>query len=132
MTFVLPDVICEFCNQSKDLDLCRDPDLKIGADGETAWVCSVCQQPYNKNLLEQALLRIVQKRTALFQVQDLTCQKCNGMKQTNVTKDCACSGTFINTRQPDQHKQQLRVLHNIAKFHRFPCLAEELDWLLRK
>lgn len=36
LTFVLPDVICTFCNQCRDLDLCRDPELT-----QHNWTCVV-------------------------------------------------------------------------------------------
>ena len=29
MSFVLKDVVCSQCNNSRDLDLCRDPDLQV-------------------------------------------------------------------------------------------------------
>ena len=36
MSFVLKDVVCSQCNNSRDLDLCRDPDLQVSCLLETA------------------------------------------------------------------------------------------------
>lgn len=47
MTFILPDVFCNFCHQAKDLDLCRDPDLEVDDQGNARWKCYICQNPYD-------------------------------------------------------------------------------------
>ena len=36
MSFVLQDVVCSQCNNSRDLDICRDPDLQVTCLPETA------------------------------------------------------------------------------------------------
>ena len=81
-SFVLPDVICSYCNFSKDLDLCRDPELtSTGGDAHAHsaedsdiesrtrdWRCSTCGHAYNKGGIEQQLVQIVQRRSAAYQV----------------------------------------------------------------
>ena len=46
LDFVLHDVICDYCNNCEDLDLCRDPEL---TDGEVPlqdrWKCKLCLNP---------------------------------------------------------------------------------------
>merc|ERR1740130_1654332 len=57
LTFVLPDVICSFCNNRRDLDLCRDP-----------------------GLVEAELVGIINRRNVSYTVQDLMCKKCGKVK----------------------------------------------------
>ena len=54
-TFVLNDVVCEFCSNNKDLDLCRDKTVN------NIWICDICQYPYDKNFIEFLLLQKVKK-----------------------------------------------------------------------
>lgn len=85
-----------FCNDCRDLDLCRDVGLMNGE-----WKCAQpnCQQPYNKEWIESALIqvmikkylvayfsnmvcfpKVVRKRCRSYQVQDLKCKKCRQVK----------------------------------------------------
>eukprot|EP00955_Chlamydomonas_euryale_P037737 350868-Chlamydomonas_euryale.AAC.1 len=41
--FTLPDVICTFCNDCRDLDLCRDDAL-----ARHSWLCRVCGHEYHQ------------------------------------------------------------------------------------
>ncbi len=95
-TYILPDVICSFCNFGRDLDLCRDPQL-IGGD----WRCTACQQPYDKAWVEHALIHITQRRSVAYQMQDLVCTRCQQVKVENMAEFCKCSGSF-RTREPKE------------------------------
>ena len=55
LSFVLPDVICEFCNNCEDLDLCRDPLLadSTEADVQMRWRCRACDHNYDILHIEQ-------------------------------------------------------------------------------
>ncbi|GKE17902.1 DNA polymerase epsilon catalytic subunit A [Tanacetum coccineum] len=55
-SFTLPNVICSYCNNYRDLDLCLDRDLLT-----QEWRCGVpqCGQPYNREVMENGLLQIV-------------------------------------------------------------------------
>lgn len=77
-SFVLTDVICPYCNLCRDLDLCRDSRLVSGD-----WQCPQCDQPsvfmrysvnlyftrYDKELIENSLVAIVQEMAASYQLQ---------------------------------------------------------------
>jgi DNA polymerase epsilon subunit 1 len=63
--FILPDVFCPSCCQTRDLDLCRDAKLT-----PEKWRC-VCGEPYNKAPLEMSLVELVHRRFTAYQVQDL-------------------------------------------------------------
>ncbi len=43
------------------------------------WCCSHCSSAYNRDLIEQSLLDVVQKRSMSFVLQDLVCTKCHGV-----------------------------------------------------
>lgn len=62
-----------YCNDCRDLDLCRDAALL-----EHDWRCVVpsCGQPYDRAWIENALLQIVRQRERLYHLQDLVCVKC--------------------------------------------------------
>ncbi|KAJ6368932.1 hypothetical protein OIU78_001326 [Salix suchowensis] len=67
-SFILPNVICSYCNDCRDLDLCRDSAV-LAED----WRCAVpqCGQPYDREVMENALLQIVRQRERLYHLQDL-------------------------------------------------------------
>ena len=108
MTFVLSDVICSYCNQCRDLDLCRDPELTFHS-----WRCTVCAQPYDLGVIEWMLVEFVYRRACAYQVQDLSCGTCGKIKQTNMAKYCPCSGHFVNTNSP-QAIDRVYVKHTHA------------------
>ena len=62
---------CSFCNDCRDLDLCRDDEL-----ARHHWNCRVCEQPYNQASLEQRLVLALQHRVREYQLQDLQCVRC--------------------------------------------------------
>ncbi|CAM9984216.1 unnamed protein product, partial [Choristocarpus tenellus] len=61
LSFVLPDVICSFCNLYRDLDLCRDPGL-MAEDEEERWRCVQCNHRYDIAGIELSLVEAVQRR----------------------------------------------------------------------
>lgn len=129
LTLVLPEVTCEHCNLSQDLDLCRDPSLFISAD-DPAWRCHQCAQPYHKPSVELRLVALAQRRLVQYQVQDLVCVRCHEMKVSNISGSCQCSGVYQNTKSPATQRQQLFTLLNIARFHQFDHLRELVEWAL--
>ncbi|KAK1323653.1 DNA polymerase epsilon catalytic subunit A [Acorus calamus] len=73
ISFTLPNVICSYCNDCRDLDLGRDSALL-----DSEWRCAVphCGQPYNREQMENSLLQIVRQRERLNHLQDLVCLRC--------------------------------------------------------
>jgi len=92
LTLVLPDMICEFCNSLRDLDICQDEGFKT-----CDWVCSNCRHLYSKQEVENRLINILEKRIVAFQLQDLKCTKCFLIKNSNLLRHCSCTGTFENS-----------------------------------
>lgn len=114
-----------YCNQCRDFDLCRDPDLT-----QHNWHCTNCQQPYNKSSIELSLIDIISKRHVAYQVQDVQCLTCGKIKVTNMTRYCACSGNYANVMKREDFIKHLRTFHNIAKFHQLKWLEEVVNWCL--
>lgn len=127
LSFTLPNVICSYCNDCRDLDLCRDAALL-----EHDWRCSVpqCGQPYNKEWIENALLQIVRQRERLYHVQDLVCSKCRQVKSSHLTEQCSCAGSFLCKDDPRGFLGKMRVFLNIAVYHQFQLLRECISWVL--
>lgn len=126
-SFTLPNVICSYCNDCRDLDLCRDAALL-----EHDWRCVVpsCGQPYDRAWIENALLQIVRQRERLYHLQDLVCVKCRQVKSSHLADQCQCAGAFKNTTSPAVFEKELQVFLNIAKYHGFELLEEVVTWLV--
>ncbi|GJP47493.1 hypothetical protein CLOM_g6680 [Closterium sp. NIES-68] len=126
-SFVLPGVICSYCNDCRDLDLCRDQLLQAGE-----WRCAVehCQHPYDLLWIENALLEVMRHRVRSYQLQDLVCTKCKQVKSSRAAQHCMCAGTFRCSQQAGELRERLLVLHSVASTHGFPLLLECLQWLL--
>ena len=55
LSFVLRRVFCDHCNASKDMDFTRDKTL-LRQDGEPSWDCNNCDNPIDKEKIEEALI----------------------------------------------------------------------------
>lgn len=156
MSFVLPDVVCAFCNASQDIDLCRD-ELVLS----NRWECPQCSHPFGKSAIEGQLQQVVERRLLSYQMQDLVCVKCASVKDGNLRTVCQCSGGYQNSVSPADMRAwyvlcvavvsclsssfsyvvsvaslllipeiRLQVMLSIAKFHEFGSLAWTVEWIL--
>lgn len=122
--FVLPDVICPFCNFARDVDLCRDPEF-----AEANWVCGHCQHHYDKPAIEGMLVDILIRKSAGYQVQDVVCQSCNGVKMANLPLYCSCSGRFACVSSTEDFRKTLLTFGNLAAYHKLPWLSDTVAFL---
>jgi DNA polymerase epsilon subunit 1 len=82
-----PPALCySHCHDCQDLDLCRDPSLASGA-----WLCSNCQQPYDKAGVEARLVSLVQARIKEFALQDVVCGRCKTVSGSSLCKKFAAN-----------------------------------------
>ncbi|GLC51172.1 hypothetical protein PLESTB_000473800 [Pleodorina starrii] len=124
--FVMPDVICGFCNDCRDLDLTRDEAL-----AQHDWRCRSCRQPLDTASLERCLVAGLRSEAAAYQTQDLACVKCKQVTSGHLRSLCGlCGGGLTNTRRPEGAARRLTVYRNLARFHGFGVLAEMAGWLL--
>eukprot|EP00250_Pteridium_aquilinum_P003833 c14110_g1_i1 orf=789-5363(-) len=127
LSFTLPNVICSYCNDCRDLDICRDAALL-----ERDWRCSVpqCGQPYDREWIENALIQVVRQRERLYHLQDLVCSKCRQVKASHLAEQCACAGAFKCSETFASFQERMRVFLNIALYHEFELLQEFVAWIL--
>ncbi|XP_051120943.1 DNA polymerase epsilon catalytic subunit A-like [Andrographis paniculata] len=123
----LPNVICSYCNDCRDLDLSHDRSLMAGE-----WRCAApqCGQPYDSEAMENQLLQIIRQRERLYHLQDLICLKCNQIKAAHLAEQCACAGSFTCMESPSEFQAKLQVFSNIAGNQKFRLLQECISWIL--
>ncbi|XP_020536143.1 DNA polymerase epsilon catalytic subunit A isoform X2 [Jatropha curcas] len=126
-SFVLPNVICSYCNDCRDLDLCRDSALLA-----QEWRCAVpqCGQPYNREVMENALLQIVRQRERLYHLQDLVCTRCNQVKAAHLAEQCACAGSYRCKEDVSEFRRKMQIFLNVAIHQKFQLLQECTSWIL--
>jgi DNA polymerase epsilon subunit 1 len=129
LSFVLPEVICEMCNNCRDLDLCRDPHILSDEDGRTMWRCSHCGNAYDLALIEQSLINAVQRRSMSYTLQDLICTRCNQVKDVNMMEYCPCGGRYSRTLSSDSFTQQMKTFRNIARHYGMVILEDTVSWI---
>ncbi|XP_050369951.1 DNA polymerase epsilon catalytic subunit A-like [Argentina anserina] len=123
----LRNVICSYCNDCRDLDICRDSAL-LGGE----WRCAVpqCGQPYDRELMENTLLQIVQQRERLYHLQDLVCLRCNQVKAAHLAEQCGCAGSFSCKEDAAQFCERMQLILKIAIHQKFLLLQECTEWIL--
>jgi len=145
MTYILPDVNCFHCKQSRDLDLCRDPftkplcltnefeEVERGNDTQHEWnvKCNGCGQLYDQDLVESMLLDVVRRRETAYHVQDVVCRSCGQAKLDDMSEYCSCSGQFKNKLSRQQFLQNMEIFYNIAQHYQFVFLQDTVDWITR-
>lgn len=154
-SFILPHIICTYCHFCRDMDLARDADLipESGASGQpAAWQCPQCNHEYDKSMIEEALVHLVQKSLLAYQLQDLRCAKCRITKVENLREHCKiCAGkyklvgahAFVHDRggrtltdgasiglTAQELARKLRILKTVADLNQMSFLREVLDWTL--
>ncbi|KAK9126454.1 hypothetical protein Scep_015300 [Stephania cephalantha] len=127
LSFILPNVICSYCNDCRDLDLCRDPALLAQ---ELRCAVPQCGQPYDREVMENALLQIVRQRERLYHLQDLICLKCKEIKAAHSADQCKCGGSFKTKEDESEFKVKMQVFLTIATRQKFQLLKECVSWIL--
>ncbi|XP_023213231.1 DNA polymerase epsilon catalytic subunit A-like isoform X2 [Centruroides sculpturatus] len=130
-SFILPEVICKSCNHCSDLDLCRDTFELNATTRMREWLCSVCQEPYNRLDVEAMLIECIQKKTMAYTLQDLQCTKCRMIKQPNMSRYCECAGKFRCLLSLEDLSRTLATFLNISQFFQLPVLEETAVWLYK-
>eukprot|EP00347_Sterkiella_histriomuscorum_P016015 403354822 len=156
LILVVPDVICTFCQTSKDLDICRDPSLnkdlhqnnltteQISAEN-SQWFCQQCDSALNKGLIERRLVELLNRRAVGYQIQDLKCIKCLMVKNTIVSRYCQCTGQFkatVGYEKPEKLKNSnllnnitdiklfVQLMRNFGTYHNMPILKDTAQQLM--
>lgn len=116
-----------YCDDCRDLDLCRDSALLA-----QEWRCAVpqCGQPYDQEEMENKLLQIVRQRERLYHVQDLVCIRCKQVKAAHLSEQCSCAGSFKCKEDAAEYFSKMLVLLNVATRQKFQLLQEFTTWIL--
>ncbi|PPR80400.1 hypothetical protein GOBAR_AA40313 [Gossypium barbadense] len=120
--------IAHYCNDCRDLDLCRDSALLVDE-----WCCAVpqCGQPYDREVMENALLQIVRQRERLYHLQDLVCCRCRQVKAAHLAEQCGCAGSFKCKEDVSEFRSKMQIFLNIAIRKKFQLLQECTSWILQ-
>ncbi|GER25550.1 DNA polymerase [Striga asiatica] len=126
-SLTLPNVICSYCKDCRDLDLCRDRALV-----SQQWHCPVphCGQPYDRELMENSLIQIARQRERLYHLQDLVCLKCHQIKAAHLAEHCTCAGSFTCKEDSSEFRNKMQIILNVAVDQKFQLLQECVSWIL--
>ncbi|VDC07978.1 unnamed protein product [Peniophora sp. CBMAI 1063] len=128
----LPHVPCTHCDALREFDFCRDPDLSPPSrDGPPPkWRCGACGGEYDRGAIESELLEVVYALERSFAQQDLRCTRCKQIRSDDLSKHCACSGTYALTIGRAEVRRRLKTIVNVARLHRLPRLMETSEALM--
>lgn len=125
-TFVLQDVICEYCTFAHNLNLLRDALLVAHR-----WECSRCGHSYDKAQIEITLVDMAYALSYAYQSQDMICSKCKLVKEENLSDICRnCSGVFVCRLGAAEFSKKLATMQTIATFHSMLWLDSVVKALL--
>ena len=143
---LLRDVVCDFCNIMKDVDLCRNAGgaqgreavAGDGEDGEEEGVqalqCEGCTFAYDRRVIEERVMRSVRQRVLRYQLQDLVCRACGSMQDRYLQRRCDCSGEYRGQREDggrDDRLKEWRVMERVCKQYGY-AEAHEMIATLRR
>ncbi|CCH44105.1 DNA polymerase epsilon subunit 1 [Wickerhamomyces ciferrii] len=116
----VPGILCEYCHHIRDLDFCRD-------EAKHLWKCEKCDHNYNKALIEERLINTLEKTITNFFVQDLKCEKCNRVKESNMSDYCSCSGQFVESQTKQDVSSSVETFDRISAFYDLRLLKDFID-----
>jgi DNA polymerase epsilon subunit 1 len=137
-TYILPDVFCSECHESRDVNLCYIPPIRelMNDQNETIvkqWVCEDCGTPYNASNIEGRLIHILHKKMVRYVLQDVRCIKTNRIATRSlipISMSSDCSETLKLDISPESSIRELQLLRNLAKYHDLELLQETVENLL--
>ncbi|KMU90314.1 DNA polymerase epsilon catalytic subunit A [Coccidioides immitis H538.4] len=122
----LPQLICNHCTMSRDLDLCRDGDLlpeEGGSAASKAWCCLYCGTEYDRLALEERMISEVQGIVVEWQTQDLKCEKCGGLMVNPLMEHCSCGGRWTTMLDRRAAERKVRIFKSVAEFYGLKMLT---------
>jgi DNA polymerase epsilon subunit 1 len=129
--FVLPDVFCAECHESRDVNLCYIPPRSPEEDYEKTWACDDCGTAYDVNAIERRLVSLVHCKVARYALQDVRCVKTNRVATRSLAPLSDCSAGLKLDIPLSEAEAEIKLLHNLAEFHDLETLVATTDGLLR-
>ncbi|WLF78893.1 DNA polymerase epsilon catalytic subunit [Lodderomyces elongisporus] len=114
-SLVIPHVICDYCNQVRDIDICREEEGGV-------WNCTFCHKPFNKVGLEEEIIAQFTHLFVEYYGQDLKCEKCSTIRKNNLDLFCKCSGNWVETINVADVDKQVHIYNNVANFYNLQLL----------
>ena len=155
---LLVDVVCDFCNVMKDVDLCRNggegrrgglgEEEGEGREGERegeeggkgsgrgvrVLQCESCTFAYDARMVEERLMRGVRQRVLRYQLQDLVCRVCGSQQDRYLQRRCDCSGEYRGQREEGGREDRVaewRVMERVCKEYGYHEAHEMIAFLRR-
>lgn len=137
--FVLPDVFCSECHDTRDVNLCyvpprsssSDNDEETGAQAENlGWSCDECGTPYNVLAMEGRLMHVVQKKLVRYVMQDVRCTKTNRIATRALSALSDSSQSLKLDVSRTETLRELRLLRRLAELHGLEILNETIVGIL--
>jgi DNA polymerase epsilon subunit 1 len=130
VSLVLPEVICKVCNECRDIDLCKDPNVDVSKE-LPCWRCPTCKTDYDTADMEMSLVDVVNRKLMAYVLQDLQCKKCQQVKDNNITTRCPCAGELKTIVDTEQTAARLRTFKELAQYFGMPLLLQNVEWILQ-
>ena len=122
--FMLPDVFCSECHESRDVNLCyiAPPEEDEGLFARR-WMCEDCGAPYDVDDIEDRVVGIINKRMLRYQLQDLRDKKTYRVVTRRLPKLSEAGGLKLDT-SPEEARAELMLLKKLSEFHGLPLLKQ--------
>lgn len=120
--FSLWNVTCEICSHCQDFALSNSNSSSSSSSQQ--WLCEVCGCAFDKHLIEGLLLQRFNEDAIAYELQDLSCIKCRGIKQDLLQPRCkSCCSPYGLLKQATAIQMQADILLKLAKAYDMPTLA---------
>jgi DNA polymerase epsilon subunit 1 len=128
--YILPDVFCTECYESRDLNLCYVPPREIDNKVEKDWVCEDCGSSYDVGVIERRLISLVNRKVVRYQLQDVRCTKTNRVATRALAALSDCSAGLKLDLTQKSAKIEVTLLRSLADYHGLECLRDTTDSIL--
>jgi len=116
-TFMLPDVFCKECRESRDVNLCYIPPAMEDDAKHMHWLCDNCGAEYDTEDIERRLVKHVHQRMMRYQMQDIRCSKTNRVATHTLSRVSACGADFQLDISPESVESELQTLLDLSRNH---------------
>ena len=124
-TFMLPDVFCVECRESRDLNLCYVPPSVDEDEGKHIhWFCDDCGTEYDTEDIERRLVKHVHQRMMRYQMQDIRCSMTSRVATHTLARVSTSGADFKLDISPESAESELRTLSDLAHHHELDELYE--------
>jgi DNA polymerase epsilon subunit 1 len=129
-SFMLSDLFCVECHESRDVNLCELPPLEGQSVPRRHWACEDCGTLYDPEVIERRLINIATKRALRYQLQDVRCTKTNRVATRALSRQSNSSAELKLDTTKKEAQTQLELLHHLAQHHELEWLEETTESLL--